>query len=373
MKKIYLLLFCGLNLFANLGTANLININSLEIDKAPAGYKPFFINLLSRHSARYLTSEDKILKAINFLKDHKSDLNQNGIKLLKILNSIKDKQDYGKITPLGVSLEKRLGSEFYTKFKDNIFLNNKKILAYNTSVFRTKQSLDAFLSSFKNVEIIFYGIDDENLRFFKKYKTPVSVKKYLLDQNITFNIFNKKLDQKDINKFGSDLFLIYANKESSGFGGCIDKFLNKKDIKILSNYKNLKTYNQNFSNKFMAFKLLSNFLQTSNEAIKDPKIAGIFRFAHAETLLPFINIISGSKFVFTSNSEIINKFNPSSLAPMAGYVAWIFYKNKDDDILVQMILNQKTYKFPFKCKYKNFCSFKKIKSYYDEILKEANN
>ena len=175
MRFILFFLFVTLAFSSDYLNTQALNKNIIENINPPTGYKPFFINLLSRHSARYLSSENKIKNALKILDKYNIYLTSNGIKLRKKLLKIKAFEDgkYGKISKIGKTLAIKIGDEFYKKFK-NVFIDDKTILVYYTSIIRTKQSADYFLKDFKNVKII-ESKNDEILRFFLEQKFPQGI------------------------------------------------------------------------------------------------------------------------------------------------------------------------------------------------------
>lgn len=384
MRFILFFLFVTLAFSSDYLNTQALNKNIIENINPPTGYKPFFINLLSRHSARYLSSENKIKNALKILDKYNIYLTSNGIKLRKKLLKIKAFEDgkYGKISKIGKTLAIKIGDEFYKKFK-NVFVDDKTILVYYTSIIRTKQSADYFLKDFKNVKII-ESKNDEILRFFKNNKTYVNFMKNkpckeFLAKNYDFDIFskiakkfiNKNLSNDEALKLINNLYGIYTNKISSGYEVEFN-FFNDKELKILSEYKTLKDYCTKSGfydiNYKIAKPLLRDFLQTSNKAILDNNLSGVFRFAHAETLIPFLTLLNHN-LIFKNKNDILKNFNESKMFPMLSNLAWIFYKNDKNEVIILQLLNQKIYKFPFKCKMGEFCTFEEVKSYYDKVLK----
>lgn len=99
----------------------------------------------------------------------------------------------------------------------------------------------------------------------------------------------------------------------------------------------------------IAWPLLSEFIRTAEEVIngQSNKQAN-FRFAHAETVIPFVALMGIEK----TDSSIANPdsvalyWKDYEIAPMAANVQWIFYRDKEQNVWIKILLNEQEAALP---------------------------
>lgn len=405
MKKI--LFFCFVLFFgfayANndfLGTATPYVKEFPSLSKAPDGFKPFYINHLGRHGARFLSKDKKIDKVLNVLLDAKKDgyLTKNGEELVVKLEKFKDfeKTKFGLLSDVGKKMEFDIANRMLKNFPEVFSDKNREILANSTYVPRAIESMDEFLKVFNGykIEKKINSKDDNLLRFFDtnssylKFKENADYQKEFKefekrDKNayleVCKNLFKKdfKMSKKDLRKFASGLYAIYINQDSAGLDVGLKEYFNEDSLKYFWQNKNSINYitkgpglNNDISYKIAGI-LLQNFIKTSDEAIKNNKICANLRFAHAETIMPFVALI-GVDFASKKAKNIfdISKiYDDSKVSPMGANIQWIFYKNDKNEILVKMLYNEKEINFPFDSDTKPYYKYSDIKKFYEQKLK----
>ncbi|MDX8336168.1 histidine phosphatase family protein [Candidatus Cetobacterium colombiensis] len=407
LKILFLFLIICLNLFSQdnnyLGSQALYVDISNEKTQAPFGFKPFYINHLGRHGARYLSSSKSIDNILKILKkaEEKDELTPLGQELLKDILILKSTEDgeYGLLSEIGKEIEFGIGERMYKNYSE-IFENNRKVFAVATYVKRTQQSMDFFLETFKknlpedNIFTKINGKVDPILRFFDvnteylKFKKNGDWKNYLKDfekrgddyKNIISVIFKKNdiLNDNEGFKFTTDLYGIYTNQFDIGKNVNLGKYFNEKDLKYFWANKNLSMYLEKgpsiLGEKLptdISFALLEDFISTSENAIKNRNIAANLRFAHAETIIPFASLL---KIDFASKQtknlkDVENIWKDYEVSPMGANIQWIFYKNEKNEILVKMLYNEKEIEFPINSNLKPYYKWNDVKNYYENIIK----
>ena len=372
--------------------------------KAPEGFTPFYINHLGRHGARYLSSSgsiDKLLEILTKAKDE-NNLTLLGEELLKKILQLKTYEDenYGLLSEIGKNMEFGIGKRMYENYSQ-IFGDNREIFARATYVKRTQQSMNEFLKTFKenipknNIKMNINEKIDPILRFFDLNIEYIKFKengewKNLLDNfqnrsNIYIEITNRifkngsVLTNKDSLKFSTNLYGLYTNQYDIGKDVGLGKYFTDEELKYFWANKNLSMYLEKGPSSVgqnlpmdISFALLEDFLSTSENAIKNENIAANLRFAHAETVVPFASLL---KINFASKQtnnldEVENIWKDYEVSPMGANIQWIFYKNKENTILVKMLYNEKEINFPIESNMKPYYKWTDIKKYYEKVIND---
>lgn len=402
IRWVFLFLLCCLSSFAQegsyLGSQSVyVNVEN-SYTKAPDGFYPFYINHLGRHGARYLTSSksiDRVIKDLTKAKDEKK-LTPLGEKLLSDVKELKKYEEgqYGLLSQIGKNMEFGIGKRMYENYPQ-VFAGNKDIFAMATCVKRTQESMEAFLTSFKenNIKESVNDKIDPILRFFDlnleylKFKKDGDWKKLVQEYEGRSKIYTQVssrlfsddnfLSDKDSLKFAKDLYEIYKNQYDIGKDIGLGKYFTNEELAYLWENKNLSMYLEKGPSSVgenlptdISFALLQDFLTTSENAIKNSDIAANFRFAHAETIVPFASIL---KIDFASQqtndlNEVQNIWKDYEVTPMGANIQWIFYRNDKNDILVKMLYNEKEVNFPLESKTKPYYKWKDVKNYYQKVI-----
>ena len=128
-------------------------------------------------------------------------------------------------------------------------------------------------------------------------------------------------------------------------------------------------------NYFIATPLLKDFLSTANNAVQEGGVSGDFRFAHAETIIPFAALIGIPKASKEINniSKIQDEWLDFDIAPMAANIQWIFYSNSEGNVIVKMMLNEIEVDFPVKTDIHPYYYWDDVYIYYNNLLDKIEN
>lgn len=104
----------------------------------------------------------------------------------------------------------------------------------------------------------------------------------------------------------------------------------------------------------MAAQLLEDFLDASQDAADGRHAGATFRFAHAETVIPFAVLLGIPEFSTPTkgNAEFSSATNPwrvARAAPMAANVQWDTYRGPQGQVLVRMLYNERETDFKPAC------------------------
>ena len=99
----------------------------------------------------------------------------------------------------------------------------------------------------------------------------------------------------------------------------------------------------------IAWPLLSEFIQTTEQAINGQSDNRVnLRFAHAETIIPFVALMGIGKtdIQIVSPDSVSIYWQDYEIAPMAANVQWVFYRDKDCQVWVKILLNEQEATIP---------------------------
>ncbi|WP_294657705.1 histidine-type phosphatase [uncultured Fusobacterium sp.] len=400
-----------------LGTKQPYQYEKIEV-RVPEGYKPFFINHLGRHGSRHLSSAkyDKSIYELLDMAEKEGKITKEGKELKKKVAEILkiENGNYGLLTEVGKKEHRDIAKRMY---ENNREVFGKEIRAKATYVERAQQSRDAFLEelakytpqiNFKastntenDIELRFYDLSPEYLKYEDEEPWKKAYKKYAKSKNYDFSILEQFFKKDFINKLESgviqlksaegkvvlkntndavaNLYDLYIIQSNIGKDLGIGKYFTTEELKWYEELDNIKDFygkgpgltNINIATE-IAKPLLQDFLISSDNAIANNNISADLRFAHAETIIPFITLmeIEGMSDKQDDISKVYNTWYGSDISCMGANIQWIFYKNEAGDILVKILHNEKPVSIPVKSDMKPFYKWKDIKDFYNEKLSE---
>lgn len=367
----------------------------------PLGYTPFFINHVGRHGARYLTSAAKITELTYQLNEAEilGALKEEGKKLKRKLLAILpiEEKEAGLLTPSGFEMEEGIASRMALHYPE-VF--GRKVIAVSTYVTRTKESMDAFLkqlakwTSASEFEARSNGKIDPILRFFDlnvpylNYKAhgrwKEMVRVFEKRQDVVTTLLCQFFELSFINQmknpieFTSNLYQVYSNQFDSQKNVGLGIYFTEDWLSYLWENENLTQYLEKGPSYVgqclptnIAFALLMDFLNTSEQAIKERNISAQLRFAHAETLIPFTGLLRLLGFFNQTStmSYVSTLWQNYWVAPMAANLQWIFYENPQEQvILVKMLYNESEVRLPIRSVYGPYYDFRAICTFYIRAL-----
>lgn len=367
---------------------------------APESFVPFYINFVCRHGSRYPIESKYIDELIEVLSDaeKKSMITLTGSQLKTSLEHIINKfnNKWGLLSHVGVAEIQGIASRM---IKNYIHVFDEAIYVQSDSAERCVKTMDAFIDVFKNkkdsikinTEIVkkdnvvlnFFDVNLEYLKF-KKHGTWKNIYNSYSDSILgnTRLLYKFFLPEyvSTINKapqFLHALFKINAILPNTDEKISLKDFFTGEEEYLLWNTQNVKEYMEKgpWPGEYglqtdISFPLLEDFLITSYNSIVDGGVSADFRFAHAETIIPFaafldINIASAKTMDINNVSNVWKDFE---IAPMAANIMWIFYSNNDGEIIVKMLLNEKEVSFPVNSNITPYAHWEDIQKYYQNKL-----
>ena len=118
-----------------------------------------------------------------------------------------------------------------------------------------------------------------------------------------------------------------------------------------------------------ATNLLENIITTADEALSSDEPSATLRFGHDGNLIPLAGILDFENAVGKTDdpAKTYEVFADYKIAPMAGNVQIIFFKNSKDKnapVLIKMMLNEEEMKLPIPTDNFPFYNWEDVRAYY---------
>ena len=403
--------------FEYLGTKQPYHFEKSTITPTPTGYKPLFINHLGRHGSRHLSSPKYDISVFELLSIAEKDggITPEGLKLKENVAKIMEieKGNYGLLTEVGADEQRGIAKRFYENNKE-IF--GRDIIASSTYVERAQQSRDAFMEEFakytsatnfkistneKKDEILrFYDLSPEYEEFADHGAWRKDVEKYAKSKDFNNEILNKlfskefiaRLEKGEFNlkdakgksvlKTPTDavrnIYDLYIIQSNIGVDLGIGNLFSQDQLKWYEEVDNLYDFYEKGPGKngediatTIAIPLLKDFIATTDDAIANKNISANLRFAHAETMIPFITLleINGMAVKQDKVEDVYKTWLGRDISGMSTNVQWLFYNNNKNEVIVKMLHNEKEVNLPINSSMKPYYKWDDVKSFYESKLK----
>jgi len=397
-----------------------VMIENLDLNVTyPDTCEPIQINMLHRHGNRYPSTKD-VRKMDDMIDKVNAEINSNfeGINKLdlslplkklfseetdKLLSNVGEKELY--------ELAKRIKARFpgvfelpYTPLNYNIQSSCK---------LRCTHSANALAAGFFHNTGVLGECDyqpvaieslpcnnDPILRFFEmcqKYVYEVTKNKSALKEVYEFGKgpelksvvekikFKLGLPNLDLEPVHVQSMFILCAYNIGMFKGSLHKDLcslfDEEDRKILEYWYDLKHFYRRSLAYGITYKsscyLLKNMYDTLLEAKENPSKAfkGIFRSAHAETIIPFYTLLGlfGNEYLTHKNYQEMRdrKFRSACFSPFSGNTYFVLYKCANNKFKIQLYVNELLKKMPC-CDSEIDCDFDVFLQCYKKVIEQCN-
>lgn len=342
---------------------------------------PFYINHLGRHGARFPTSGKALNRVMEILESAQREnrLKSRGLTLLSIIQNLLGTFDgqWGKLSVVGEEEQQGIARRMIEHYPQ-LFSDSAKVQAIATYVPRCIHSMDAFLACMVEFNSSLHIQRNEGrqyngiLRFFDLNQSYVDykengdwrpiyetfVRQKISPVSVMKNFFLESGQEtdKEAEEFVMTLFSIAAILPDTGATTSLDGLFTIDEWHNYWQTQNLRQYMSKSSSPVgqmlpvaIAWPLLSEFIHSVDEVIKGKSdIRANFRFAHAETVIPFVALmgIEGTDVQVSVPDSVSKYWKDYEIAPMAANVQWIFYHDKAREIWVKILLNEKEITLP---------------------------
>ena len=348
--------------------------------KAPKGYTPFYVSHYGRHGSRYLIGATRYTHSTEMMdKLHEEGLlTAEGEALRRDLMAMKEAhagQD-GILTQVGSREHQGISSRLYKRAK-KVFQQKKRrdVLVVSTPVHRVLQSAFNFTGTLKGLEpdLKFQLYSGDKYKDYLARSVPDSIRNPLeeISNAVLEEMRNELLSGS---KVGNKIFkntrrvqqvlgdetlakFMYTLLEESSIAKCldidVDPFSHFTDEEILAfgkiyNARTMYAFYRskecgNPNNTITGVPLLLDFIQKADEALQpnSTKCADL-RFGHDSGIGPLLGTIGVEGYDTTpSLRDAYAEWPAYEYIPMGTNLQMIFYKNRQGDVIVKMLRNEK--------------------------------
>lgn len=371
--------------------------------KAPKGYKPFYISHYGRHGSRYLVGDEQYAKPYMIFKtaDNAGALTEKGKDVMNRLATIWADAEgrSGELTSIGVKQHHDIAQRMYRSYPE-VFAGKPTLTAKSTTVMRCAHSMAAFCEGLKELKPSLI-IPRESAARYMKYMANVSPKanqftkwdgaaakrsaefeKSVTEPDrlmaILFNnqeyLKNHNIDTKDLMR---NLFRISIDVPNTECTIRLDDlFTPEERFKMWQNY-NYHYYNHmsnppsaNGAILENALPLLANIVESADAAIAAGRNGADLRFGHDSCIVPLVGLmkIDGCYGSSDDPNTLHEVYADFKISPMAANLQLIFFKNKKEDVIVKLMLNEREVAIPVKTDIAPFYKWNDVRDYFNNIL-----
>ena len=373
----------------------------ISVTAPPEGYEPAFIFTVNRHGSRSLSGFKYDKAWLDMLAEAESQgaLLDEGKALwedIKIIAAF-EQGKYGLLTQLGKDELYGIGSRVEGVYGE-LLTNEKLIRAEATYKERTQESRDSFIAGL--VSAGYKGSTD--IMAYEKKKDPylrpmdlaTNYKKFLkegdwndyltafretpeaseMSRRICSQFFTEEfLDKLDtgsmefyneedeviINSIATagsclyELYIILPSLKEDGFDGMnLRKYFEDKELAMYERVQGGKNFFKyaagrpeynNISLNIMA-PLAKRFINETDLYLEgESPYAGVFLFAHAETVVPMEGFmeIEGSNTAYSDLTEALNEWHGYYYGPMGANLQFILYTSVSGEPLIKVMMQEK--------------------------------
>ncbi len=370
----------------------------------PKGYEPFYISHYGRHGSRYLIGDNDYKWVLDMMTDahNAGALTSLGEDVLARLQQvwIEAEGRGGDLSPLGVRQHKAIAKRMYESFPQ-VFAGDPVMSARSTIVMRCALSMDAFCESLKEQKPSMNITREASNRYmcYMNYHSPESNRFTAQDgpwreEYRKFEEAHTRPDRLVASLFSDAGYILRKVNPYNVMWGfywiAVDMQNMETDISFMDLFEKQELFDlwQAFNYRFYvcdsnyplsngmlldnAKPLLRNILESAEEVIAGGKNGATLRFGHDGNLIPLTGILR-LKDCYNQEENPYNfykVFSDFKIAPMAGNVQIVFFRNKAGDILVKFLHNERETSIPVETDCFPFYHWNDVKSFWNQILND---
>lgn len=367
----------------------------------PAGYQPFYISHYGRHGSRWLINDKDFSGALEILKkaSENNALTETGKSALQRLQHIWALAEghNGDLTQVGAMQQKQI-SQRMVKNNPQVFEGNSIVTAKSTLVPRCILSMAYFTNELviKNPKLQLNMESSDKYMKYLNHHTKESIdfrsndsfwqeekrkfkQETLQSDRFIKNIFNnEEYVYKNINpeKLIEAFYWIASDMQNLETDISFYDLFTKEELFNIYQGINYQTYVNDGPSplskglvKNNAIPLVKNILEEAENYIKNNTNGASLRFGHDGNIIPllaFLNV-NGMNKEETDPKEVYKIWNTFQAAPMAANFQMIFYRNKQNEVLVKFLLNENEVKIPVQTSRFPYYPWQDVKAYLKKL------
>ena len=367
---------------------------------APKGYEPVYVSHFGRHGSRYLIG-DRDYRWVGDLL-HRADkagaLTPLGRDVMQRIDTLwlEARGRGGDLSPLGVRQHKGIAERMYKAYPQ-IFSNPKAVIsARSTLVPRCILSMAAFTESLKEqnpklqltresseryMPTLNYHSKDHGdyttggrwKELYRKFRNQQTSPDRLVGTIFTDPEFVEVNVNPDDFMWG--LYWIASDMQNVETPGSFYDLFTPDELFDLWQVENINFYINDASFGGNGTKVVDNGLPSladiifrADEALKRDVPGADLRFAHDGNLIPLAGVmhLKDCDLVESNPDNVYKAFADWKIAPMAGNIQLVFFRNKKnpEDVLVKFMLNERETSIPVDTDLYPFYHWSDVKAFY---------
>lgn len=375
-----------------------------QVTAPPKGYEPFYVSHYGRHGSRYLINDNDYKKVLDMMQAAHdagalTPLGEDALQRIKKVWALSEGYG-GDLSPLGARQAHDIAVRLYNAYPQ-IFKNGGKVTARSTVSLRCSLTMSAFCEGLKeNNPLLQVTRESSNKHMsYLNYHSPESCdfndkgpwreeyrkfeQAHVKGERLASTLFNSdEYILKNINpmELAWGFYWLAVDMQDTETGVSFYDLFTKQelfDIYQTFNYRFYITDANYAGGRGLAYEnihpLLRNIIAGAEAAIAGTGDVATLRFGHDGNLLPLTGVL-GLKDCYNSVSnpyEFYKVFATWKIAPMAGNVQIIFFRNKKNDVICKFLLNEQETEVPaIKTDIFPFYHWSDVKNYYEtQVLK----
>ena len=368
------------NLAKMAGSVYAYEAPTVSLTPAPKGFKPVYLTHFGRHGSRFLDNASNYDRPYNILKeaDDAGALTDFGCDVLRRLEIIRAEADQraGDLTPKGMQQHRDIARRMVENYPE-LFTNDKIIMARSTTSHRVLVSeYSALMQILRMRPKIKFDYDSSNHDEPWMYTEDKAVSAHKRKISAAVSEFNQRhthperlmkalfKDPEYIRTAGgrdqsgslySSLYDVASYAQGSDPGVDLNDVFTYDEWYDLFLMNNMRWYSQaGFSPltdnviPYGHCVTLQNFLDFADEALDGNGVSVMLRYGHEVTLMSFFSLLdlNGSGYSTDDLESVADHWAAYNLACMAGNVQWVFFRNKQGDVIVRFLLNEQEATLP---------------------------
>lgn len=371
------------------------------LSKAPNGYKPFYISHYGRHGSRYAWNPDTytLIRDVFKKAEEKDVLTPFGKEFAKKYMDFWEVPyiNTGDLVPLGYDQHLAIGTFVYEQFPQ-VFKGRKKVDALSSTGQRCIVSMGAFntglMSGNPKLQVRMQS-DHMGMGIIAPPSAPRAIRKKFKGQDeepkiesvssffkrtVNYDGILKKLftdysflkEMENGEDFMDELWELLSGYHNYVKEPLFDDLIPQEEIVKVWEAANYYSFYSDITARYGMIPLLKDIIEKAEASFGDPNRAAHLRFGHdyiLEGLLTLLNV--NNMGVIPDHPEEAKYWFQNYNIPMAGTILFVFCKNKQNDILFKVVLNENDATLPdLQPVQGNFYRWSDFRAYTDKIIQE---
>ena len=373
-------------------------------ERAPKGFKPFYISHYGRHGARYIynDSEYELLYDV-FTRAHAAgvltplgkELHDQFMTLYPHFHG-----RAGELTRLGQNQHRMLAQRLIADYP-GVFRKSTEVTAVSSVYTRCIMSMNAFCDVLRCAGVkVSEDVDGRDMAYLAPY-TKYNPKykgedqswrseyakyfDYRFDREAFYGRLFTDLSfvasiQKDMD-FIMTLYYMDGHMAGTEFPDIsFGKAFSDEDYALCNEMDNIKFYmrkgwgegRQGQVNVALGESLMQDVLDKMSEAVEAQNLSADLRFGHDGAIMTLLAFLRAEGWNQTASdmADIKNVWNSCDV-PMASNIRFIFYR-RGSEVIVKAQHNENDIRLPVKPFDGPFCRWKDFKTFYQKLIDDAN-